>query len=190
MSYYTQDELIQLGFQSIGNNVLLSKKASIYGHARISIGNNTRIDDFVVISAGEGGVEIGDNVHVAIYSSLIGAGRIQLSNYSNISSRVSIYSSNDDYSGGAMTNPTIPACYTNVSHQSVSVGKHVIIGCGCVVLPGAQLKEGAAVGALSLVNADCKEWSIYAGNPIRKIKERKKDLLELEVKYKEQCQGA
>jgi len=190
MSFYTQDELSQLGFQYIGNNVLLSKKASIYGHARISIGNNTRIDDFVVVSAGDGGINIGCNVHVAVFSSLIGAGNITLSDYSNISSRVSIYSSNDDYSGEAMTNPTIPPCYTNVSHQSVCVGKHVVIGCGCVVLPGVQIKEGTAVGALSLVKTDCKEWSVYAGNPVRKIKERKKDLLKLEVKFKEQCQGA
>ncbi|TMM46391.1 acyltransferase [Colwellia ponticola] len=185
MSFYTIEELEKLGFNKLGDNVSISKKASIYGHGRISIGNNTRIDDFVVLSAGEGGIEIGENVHIAIYSSLIGSGKIQLSNFSNISSRVSIYSSNDDYSGGAMTNPTIPPCYTNVSHQDVYIGKHVIIGCGCVVLPGVQVKDGVAVGALSLVNTDCKEWSIYVGNPIKKIKERKKDLLKLEVKYKE-----
>ncbi|RYV02597.1 galactoside O-acetyltransferase [Shewanella sp. OPT22] len=190
MSFYTQDELSQLGFQSIGNNVLLSKKASIYGHGRISIGDYSRIDDFVVLSAGDGGINIGCNVHVAVFSSLIGAGKITLSDFSNISSRVSIYSSNDDYSGEAMTNPTIPSCYTNVTHQGVCVGRHVVIGCGCVVLPGVQINEGTAIGALSLVKTDCKEWSVYAGNPVKIIRERKKDLLILEAKYKEQCQGA
>jgi len=183
MSFYTQNELKQLGFKYLGDNVLLSKKASIYGYDRISIGDNTRIDDFVVISAGAGGIDIGQNVHVAVFSSLIGAGKITLSNYSNISSRVSIYSSNDDYSGGTMTNPTIPECYTNVSHSDVYIGKHVIVGCGSIILPGITLREGVAIGALSLVNRCCDAFWIYSGAPAKKIKERKRDLLKLELEY-------
>jgi galactoside O-acetyltransferase len=190
MSYYSPEELNAFAFKRIGKNVLISKKASIYGSKRIAVGDNTRIDDFVVLSAGKGGIEIGRNVHVAIFSSLIGGGRIFISDFSNISSRVSIYSSNDNYSGGAMTNPTIPSCYTDVSHKEVYMGKHVIVGCGCVVLPGVKLKDGVAVGALSFINSDCEEWSIYAGNPAIKIKDRKKDLLKMEVKYKEQYLSA
>jgi len=190
MSFYTVTELNELGFKSIGENVRLSKKASIYGTEKISIGNNTRIDDFVVISAGNGGIVIGNNVHIAVFSSLIGSGKIELCDFSNISSRVSIYSSNDDYSGAAMTNPTIPSNYTNVQHDTVFIGKHVIVGCGSIVLPGVILADGVAVGALSLISTDCKEWSIYVGNPAKKIKERKKDLLKLEVEYKEQFWNA
>lgn len=51
---------------------------------------------------------IGNYIHIAVYSSLIGSGRITLMDYSNISSRVSIYSSNDDYSGNYMSNPMVP----------------------------------------------------------------------------------
>ena len=39
---------------------------------------NSRIDDFCVLSAGEGGIEIGDYVHVAVFCMLIGAGKIKL----------------------------------------------------------------------------------------------------------------
>ena len=81
----------------------------------IVIGNNVRIDDFVVLSAGQGGIEIGNYIHIAVFSSLIGAGRIALSDFCNISSRVSIYSSSDDYTGEYMTNPMMPKILTNVT---------------------------------------------------------------------------
>ncbi|MFP1454295.1 acyltransferase [Escherichia coli] len=97
-----------------------------------------RIDDFCVFSAGKGGIYIGNYIHIAVYSSLIGSEKIVLSDYSNISSRVSIYSSNDDYSGRFMSNPMIPAEFTNVTHAPVIIGKHVIIGSGSIVLPESQ----------------------------------------------------
>lgn len=180
MGMLSRESIDALGFLSVGENVQLSDRASFYGASRITVGNNTRIDDFCVLSAGEGGISIGDHVHLAIYSSLVGAGRITVSTFCNLSSRVAIYSSSDDYSGASMTNPTVPNEFTGVTHANVYLGKHVIVGCGSVILPGVTLEEGVAVGALSLVNRDCKAFGIYAGNPSRRIKERKRDLLELE----------
>jgi galactoside O-acetyltransferase len=144
-----------------------------------------RIDDFCILSAGAGGIAIGDYVHIAAYSSLIGAARIELSDFSGLSARVSVYSSSDDYSGAVLTNPTVPAEYTRVSHSDVHIGRHVIIGCGSVILPGAKLEDGVAIGALSLVQRNCKEFGIYAGMPARLIKQRKRDLLELERAMRE-----
>ncbi|NOE54062.1 acyltransferase [Vibrio cholerae] len=182
MAFLTEKQLNELGFAALGKSVLISDKASIYGAQRIKIGNNVRIDDFCVLSAGESGIEIGNYIHIAVFSSLIGAGKIILSDFVNISSRVSIYSSNDDYSGQYMTNPMVPVEYTNVTHADVFLGKHVIIGSGSVVLPGASLGEGVAIGALSLVSKSCQEYTIYSGNPAKKLKERKKDLKALELK--------
>ncbi len=122
MAWLTPEQLVGMGFAAIGENSLLSDRASYYGCERISVGNNVRIDDFCVISAGAGGVVIGDYVHVAVFSSLIGAGKISIADFSNISSRVSIYSSNDDYSGGFMTNPTVPDIYTHVTPADVVIG--------------------------------------------------------------------
>lgn len=182
MAFLTEQQLIQMGFAALGTNVLISDKASIYGVNRIRIGNNVRIDDFCVLSAGEGGIEIGNYIHIAVYSSLIGAGKIVLADFCNISSKVAIYSSNDDYSGIYMTNPVVPAEYTNVTHADVLLGKHVIIGSGSVVLPGITLHDGSAIGALSLVTKDCEAFGVYIGSPAKKIKDRKRDLLEQEIK--------
>lgn len=183
MGFLSREEIDEMGFGQVGKNSRLSSKASYYNCANIIIGDNVRIDDFCVLSAGIGGIEIGSYIHIAVYTSLIGAGKITLCNFSNISSRVAIYSSNDDYSGACMTNPMVPEEYTNVSHADVSIGRHVIIGAGCVLLPGVTLEQGVAVGALSLVSKNCSEFGIYSGVPAKRIKERSRALLELEKKF-------
>lgn len=183
MTWLSTDQLEKTRFASIGSNVLISDKASIYNPQNISIGSNVRIDDFCVISAGPDGINIGNHVHIAVYSSLIGAGKISLSDYSGLSSRVSIYSSNDDYTGTRMTNPTIPPQYTGSVHAEVFIGKHVIIGSGSIILPGTTLNDGVVIAALSLVNKNCEPFKIYGGVPAKIIKERKKDLLDLETQF-------
>jgi galactoside O-acetyltransferase len=185
-SFYDVSELMEIGFASLGKNVRLSRKASFYNPHQISIGDSSRIDDFCVLSSGSGGIEIGRNVHIAVYSSLIGQGKIQIGNFANISSRVAIYSSNDDYSGEYMTNPTVDSRYTNVYSASVIIGQHVIIGSGSVVLPGVTLADGVSIGSLSLVNGDCEAFKIYAGVPARYLKDRSRNLLNLVEKFMEE----
>lgn len=180
MSFLNEQELLSLGLASIGKNVLISKLASIHGASRIYIGSNVRIDDFCILSAGLEGINIGNYVHIACYSSLIGKGKITLEDFVNISSRVSIFSSNDDYSGLSLTNPMVPDCYKNVTHGPVTLKRHSIVGSGSIILPNIILEEGCSVGALSLVNKNCEEFSIYAGSPAKKIKNRSKKLLEIE----------
>lgn len=183
MAFLTEDQVKAMGFRHVGENCLLSDKASYYNCNNIKIGNNVRIDDFCVLSAGMGGIEIGSYIHIAVYSSLIGAGKIMLDDFCNISSKVAIYSSNDDYGGQFMTNPMVSSQYINVTSSDVIIRKHVIVGSGSVILPGVTLETGVAVGALSLVNKNCTEFSIYIGTPAKKIKERKRDLLELEKQF-------
>ncbi len=182
-SFYNEVELKTLGFKSIGTNVLISKKSSFYGTSKISIGSNVRIDDFCVISAGVGGIEIGNYVHLAIFVSLQGDGKITLNDFVGLSSRVSIYSSNDDYFGHFLSNPTVPKEYTGVTSADVTLCKHVLIGSGAIILPGIVINIGAVVGALSLVSNDCDEFFIYKGNPASKLIKRSKNLLKLEKEF-------
>lgn len=177
MSY---EQISSIGFGSIGNNVLISDKASIYNPKMIFIGNNVRIDDFVVLSAGTGGIHIGNFIHIGVGSTLIGKEKITLCDFAGLSSRVSIYSSNDDYSGESLTNPTVPEKYRRVNHGAVYLGRHVIVGSGTVILPGVTLEDGVAVGALSLVNKTCEAFTIYAGVPVKPLRKRSCSLLEFE----------
>lgn len=170
--FYTREQLINIGFRSLGNNVLISDKASIYNPKNIDIGSNVRIDDFCILSAGEGGIRIGNYVHIACYAHLIGQGEIILDDHSQVSGKVSIYSSSDDFSGNFLVGPTVPSEFTNVRHGKVHLEKFVVLGCNTVILPGVTLKEGCAVGALSLVTKDLEAYKLYGGSPIKMIRDR------------------
>lgn len=179
MAFLTKNQLKKIGFKYLGNNVKISNKASFYNPNLISIDHESRIDDFCVLSTGKG-ITIGKNVHISVYTSIIGKEEIVIGDFAAISSRVSIYSSNDDYSGNYMTNPTVDSKLTNVHHESVYIGKHVLIGSGCVILPGITMGVGACIGALSLVKDNCKTFCMYAGIPAKFIKLRSNKLLKME----------
>lgn len=180
-SFMSREELGKLGFKSLGENVLISRNATIYGAGNITIGNNVRIDDFCILS---GKVEIGNYVHIAAYSAMYGsAAGIQIEDFANISSRVCVYAVSDDFSGRTMTNPMIPDQYKDVLQKATLIGRHAIIGTGCTVLPGSVLGEGAVMGAMTLVKGEVAPWSIVVGIPAKKIKDRQRDLLELEKAF-------
>lgn len=181
--FYSREELEKIGFKSVGKNVLISDKTSIYNPQNIDIGNNVRIDDFCVISAGNGGIIIGNNVHIAVFCSLIGQGKITMKNFSGLSSKVSIYSSTDDYSGNYLTNPTVDDSFTNVISGDVTLGKHVIVGSGSLILPNVKIGDFSSVAALSMVSKDVESGTIVGGVPSKKIKDRNTKLEELEWKY-------
>ena len=58
MSFLNDEQLKDLGLKSYGKNVIISDKASLYNAKNISIGNNVRIDDFCILSAGDGGITL------------------------------------------------------------------------------------------------------------------------------------
>lgn len=180
--FYSKKELEDFGFKSLGENVFISKLVSIYNPKNIKIGNNVRIDDFVILSAG-GEIVIGNYVHIACYSSLIGKGDIVLKDFVGISGRVSIYSSTDDYTGLAMTNPMVPEKFKKIKSGKVLLEKHVIIGAGSVILPDVILSEGCSVGALTLINKNCEEFTIYSGIPAMKIGKRQRKFLNYEKEF-------
>lgn len=183
-SFYTQEELNGIGFKSLGNNVFISRKASIYDAGNISIGNNVRIDDFCVLS---GKIVLGDYVHIAVFCALFGGDiGITISDFSTLSSRCSVYAISDDYSGGFLTNPMVPEEYRSTVKKSVMIEKHVIVGTGSTVFPGVTIGTGVAVGSMSLVNKSLDEWGIYVGVPCIRKKDRSRNLLEQERKFREE----
>lgn len=189
MGFLDRSEVLALGFAEVGEKVQISRRAVFHRPDRISIGSRTRIDDFCVLSAGEGGISIGENVHVACFCGFFGAARIELADFSNLSSRVSIYSSSDDFSGRTLTNPTLPPELRGVVSGPVRIGRHVVIGCGSTVLPDVILHDGVAVGAMSLVKTELPEFWICAGVPAVPVRPRSRDLLDLEKQFLNRMQS-
>lgn len=180
--YYTEKDLADFGFKSLGTNVLISSDARIYGQQNISIGNNVRIDDFVTMSATNGFIEIHNNVFIARGCHLSGFFGIILNNFSSMAANTILYSASDDYSGEFLTAQAIPQEYTSHIGGLINVGKHVIIGANSVIIGKTDIGEGCSIGSNSLVTKDLEEWNVYAGSPAKLFKERSKKLLELEEK--------
>lgn len=179
-SYYSESELCSLGLKHVGKNVRLSRKTSLYGISNISIGDNVRIDDFCILS---GKINIGNYVHINPYTGIYaGTSGVYIEDFCNFSSRITIYAVADDYSGEYMTSPLLPKECTNIQTAPVYIRKHVIIGTACNILPGVEIAEGCAIGAMSLIKHNTEPWGIYAGIPCKRIKERSRNLLKYESK--------
>lgn len=183
-SYYSEKELRKLGFLMLGENVLLSKNASVYGHENISINDNTRIDDFCILSASRNeSFSIGKNVHISAGVYIFGNSGFEIADFGTISSGCKIFTQSDDYSGEFLTNPTIPNEFRGVVSKKITIEKHGIIGAGSILLPGSHVSTGTAVGSMSLVNIELESWSLYAGIPVKKISDRKRKLLDIEKQF-------
>lgn len=181
MAWLTDKELSLMGFKSIGENVLISDKASIYDCEKIEIGDNSRIDDFCVVS---GKVSIGRNVHIAVFCNVAGGEKgIVLSDFSGLSYRCTVFSQSDDYTGLTLTNPTVPDEFKKESKAAVRIGRHCIVATGSIVLPGVDMADGCSLGAMSMLTKSTKGWGVYFGVPAKRIKERRRDLLALEEEY-------
>lgn len=181
MAYYTQESLNQFGFKSIGKNVKISDKASIYNYDQIEIGDNSRIDDFCVIS---GKIKIGRNVHITPLCLVAGGNPgVIMEDFSTLAYGVKVFTQSDDYSGRSMVNSTVPKQFKMEIMKPVMIGKHSIIGAGSIVMPGVNIAVGTSIGANSLVLKSTDPWGVFVGTPAEKIKNRKKDLLQLEKKY-------
>jgi galactoside O-acetyltransferase len=167
MAFLKWDQLEQLGIK-YGTNVLISDKCSIYG-TDIEIGNNVRIDDFVILS---GKIRLGNNIHIGAYCGLYGKFGIVMEDYTGLSPRCTIFSATDDFSGDHLISPMNPEEYCNVTGGEVRLEKFVQIGAGTVIMPNLTIREGAAIGAMSFVKEDVDEWQIRGGNPLRYIKQR------------------
>jgi galactoside O-acetyltransferase len=181
--YFDELDLKDFGFKSIGKNVKISSDARIYGPENISIGNNVRIDDFTILSAINGSINIGNYVFIARNSHLSGSLGLEMHDFSSMAANTVIYSASDDYSGDYLTAQSIPQKYTAHIGGPIIIGKHVIIGSSCTVMGPSVIGEGCSLGAMTLVNKDLKPWGVYIGIPAKRLKERKKGLLKLEKKF-------
>ena len=179
--YYNSNDLKNEGFKSIGHNVEISKNCMITGLNNIVIGNNVRIDDYcTIVARGEKEINIGSFIHIGSHCHLSGNSGIIMKDFSGLSQGVKIYSDSDDYGGKYLTNPTVPKKYTKSTSGTVILNCHVIIGAGSVVLPRVVIGDGVSIGALSLVTKSLKEWGVYFGCPVKRLRNRSRDLLNFE----------
>lgn len=178
--YYTEDELKEFGFKSIGKNVLISKKASVYMPSHMVIGNNVRIDDFCMIV---GDITLENYIHIAPYASIhgTGGGTVHIMSYSAVGAYSTIYSGSNEINSGALVG-NVPSEYVKIKYSDIVIEKHATIGVRSVILPGTYIAEGVALAPMSLISKKTKPWSVYFGAPARRVGLRDNSGLELEKK--------
>jgi acetyltransferase-like isoleucine patch superfamily enzyme len=179
-TYLSSSDLRALGCRVVGDDVRVHATCILVGLENLSFGNHVRVDGFCSVIAGEGSIRVGDYVHIGAYTLLSGAEGIDLADFSSLSHGVQIYTRDDDHSGRALTNPTVPRKYLDLTRGPVRLARHAVVGAGSIVLPGAEIGEGSVVGALSLVKSTLAPWGIHAGVPARRLRERTRDPLKLE----------
>jgi galactoside O-acetyltransferase len=157
----------------LGPHAIVGKTVRVRKPERVSIGEHSIIDDFTYISCA---LALGRYSHVGANSVLIGGdGRIAIGDFVNIAPGCRLICASNDYAGGGLVGPAIPAEYAGKSITAdVRLEDHVLLGAGTVILPGVRVPEGVSTGALTLITEKTKlePWTLYAGTPARPRRRR------------------
>lgn len=164
----------------LGKNVIIGKAVRIRQPHKVSIGDNTIIDDFTYISSA---AEIGKNCHIASNVSISGgAGKLIMGDYSTISNGCSIHCASSDYRECSLDLPSVPRDIQFGGHiEDIKIGNCVVVGAHSCILPGCEIPDGVAFGAYTLVkkNIEYSAFHLYVGHKCRDLGERQnKHLLE------------
>lgn len=151
----------------------VSIKNSIIG--KCSIGEGSKLSNCYCL----GEINIGKFVSIFGPGTVISAviGKIEIGSYSSIGQNVMIQESYHNY-----MNNTSYLIMKNifrdneisdfVSNGNIIIEEDVWIGSNSVILSGVRIGRGAIVGAGSVVTKDLEKYTIYAGNPAKKIRSR------------------
>lgn len=148
--HFTNQELIDMGFVSVGSNTQISRDVKFYSCSG-SIGSEVRIDAFAILT---GNIQVEDGVHISPFCFLSGAGGlIRMCSGSGIGSHSAIFTKSDPYS--------ISDLVSNIKVLgSVIIGPQVIIGSGCKILPAVNIGARAVIGCNSVIAENIPAASI------------------------------
>ncbi|MGB4610434.1 MAG: hypothetical protein WBH77_07400 [Saccharofermentanales bacterium] len=185
MGYHSREELEKMNFKHLGKDVMISTKANIYQPERFSIGDYSRIDDYCVIL---GDVTLGAHVHITMFCH-IGGGPfgVTVGDFVSIGCKSMIITHSDDYSLEHLHSVTVPNEYRGGDEGPIEIKQYSMIGTNALIMPDVTIGEGVTVGANSIIKHDLEEWHLYAGFPLRKIRENSKKCIEFaeELRAKE-----
>lgn len=175
--YFVSDQLRQFGFARVGENCAVARNCTIIGLENITLGDEVRVDGYTSLIAARGSLRIGSHVHICSGCVIGARGGVELGDFSSLSHGVKLLSATDDFSGARMTNSTLPTSVLGVTTAPIRVGPYAPIGTGALLLPGADVGEGAAVHALSVVVGALPAWTLCGGNPAKPLRPRSQGLL-------------
>jgi acetyltransferase-like isoleucine patch superfamily enzyme len=155
----------------LGKNVRIEKGVIVKNCKRVSIDDNSWIDNYTILEGGNC-IEIGKNVHIVSFCHLQGGCKLIISDNATIASGCKIFSDSNYYTKRMSSATRLDE--QEIRSAPVIIEKDAFIGLNSVVLPGVKIGEGSVIGANSLVIKDIPPWSIAVGSPAIIIKERPK----------------
>ncbi len=105
---------------------------------------------------------IGANTMVGDHAVLYCLGKVTIGANCSLSQYAHLCAGTHDYTRPDMPLLTLP----------ITLGDDVWIAADAFVGPGVTVGDGVVVGARSSVHRSLEPWSVYAGNPAKKIKDR------------------
>ena len=140
---------------SIGKNFHAGRGVFLWAKNNIIIGDNFYIGKYSII---ECDARIGNNVIFANHVSLIGRYDHHFQQL-GVPIRLAKQIRDKDYNWKGLNQTTV-------------IEDDVWVGLGSIVLSGVTIKKGSIIAAGSVVTKDVEPYSIYAGNPAKKIRDR------------------
>lgn len=156
-----QDALRTRADVSLGSDVFVSTLAGVYPE-RLVLGDRTYVSahsylwgdvragadcTFNPFTEVRGLIRIGDGVRVGAHTSILGF------NHSMATDR--------------------PVFEQPLIFQGITIGDDVWIGSHVVILDGVTVGSHSVIGAGAVVTKDVADWAVVAGNPARRIKDRR-----------------
>jgi acetyltransferase-like isoleucine patch superfamily enzyme len=182
----------------VGVGVVFGLGVRISNPEHISIGDNSWIDDNVVLLAGapddsrkvkrkanptfqgaEGSLLIGRNCHIAQQVVLQAHGGLSVGDDSGVASGARIYTLSHHYrwDGDATPSHVYKFSPKSPNNDQSLISSPVVLECdsaiglNSVVLPGSTVRHGSWVGVLSVVSGEVPSNSIASGSPVKVLKQ-------------------
>lgn len=149
-------------------SVVVLGAPEILGSRRVRLGRGLRLYRGLYLETQElGTIDIGDNVVISRGVHIVAYAGVAIGEGSMIGEYTSIRDANHRReSSGAIRE-------TGYESAPISIGKHVWIGRGVMILPGVHVGDHATVGANAVVTRDVPAGVLVAGVPARIISRQK-----------------
>jgi acetyltransferase-like isoleucine patch superfamily enzyme len=155
--------LVMAGNINIGHHSRIEKRVELWGD--IDIGRDVKVGRGSTLRQN---VTVGDGTFLVRNN--FADGDVDIGRYCSIGPQTTLQATNHDMSEWT-TQTRLREDHERVK-EPITVGSDVWFGRDALVLPGVDIGHGACIGAKSVVTHDVEPFSVVAGSPATKIRDR------------------
>jgi acetyltransferase-like isoleucine patch superfamily enzyme len=147
----------------------VSHRAEVEPTSKLKIGKGTEIGSFTKVKATDGDLTIGTHVSIGPNCFITASnGGVTIGDYAMIAANSCVVGNNYRYD-----KLDVPISQQESDSIGIRIGNNVWLGCGTIVMDGADIGDGSIISANSVVSGKIPPNSIAQGNPAAVIFERR-----------------